>query len=124
MFFLGFEVCFEFDQMVVWWSKLPLPLTSPSLQDSGGLDGDGPLLRATAERLEQLSRSDEPPKAVEEPALWRYLKAWAWPQPLSLGHLGMKRQKPTGWQHVAVGQKEAPKWNPGRWKHGLKPAVP
>ncbi|CAJ1371642.1 unnamed protein product [Effrenium voratum] len=52
------------------------------LEDSGGLDGDGPLLRATAERLEQLSRSDEPPKAVEEPALWRYLKAWAWPQPL------------------------------------------
>ena len=24
---------------------------------------------------------------------------------------------------LAVGQKRYPKWNPGKWKHGLKPAV-
>ena len=26
--------------------------------------------------------------------------------------------------HLALGQKVYPKWNPGKWKHGLNPAVP
>ena len=28
------------------------------------------------------------------------------------------------WSDLAVGQKRYPKWNLGRWKHKLKPAVP
>ena len=38
------------------------------------------------------------------------------------------RRWKVGWgipsSHVAVGQQRYPKWNPGKWKHGLKPAVP
>ena len=31
----------------------------------------------------------------------------------------------TGWRkQLAVGQKYIPKWNPGKWRLGLKPAVP
>ena len=26
--------------------------------------------------------------------------------------------------HMAVGEKSGNRWNPGKWKHGLKPAVP